>query len=159
MIRIRDAVVPADAHAVREIVASTGFFSPAEIAVAVELVDDRLSRGDKSDYHFVFAEWAGRVIGYACFGPIACTVGSFDIYWVAVHQEHRGGGVGRTLLAAGEARIAAAGGRRAYVETSSREQYAPTRAFYERCGYVRAAELPDFYAPGDGKVIYVKVLG
>ena len=37
-------------------------------------------------------------------------------------------------------------------------QYAPTRAFYLRCGYEIAAELPDFYEPGDGKVIFVKTL-
>jgi hypothetical protein len=44
------------------------------------------------------------------------------------------------------------------VETSTRAQYEPTRTFYERCGYEIAAELPDFYAPGDGKAIFVRVL-
>ena len=52
-----------------------------------------------------------------------------------------------------------AGGSRVYVETSSREQYLPTRAVYERCGYHVGATLDDFYAPGDGKVIFVRVLG
>ena len=45
------------------------------------------------------------------------------------------------------------------VETSSRDDYAPTRAFYLACGYQIVAELPDFYAPGDGKLIYLRVLG
>ncbi|MDY6910698.1 MAG: hypothetical protein SWC40_12285, partial [Thermodesulfobacteriota bacterium] len=39
----------------------------------------------------------------------------------------------------------------------SRSLYEPTRAFYHRCGYARAALLQDFYAPGDHKVIFVKV--
>ena len=47
---------------------------------------------------------------------------------------------------------------RVYVETSTRPQYAPTRAFYLACGYQLAAELPDFYAPGDGKAIFLKLL-
>jgi hypothetical protein len=49
-------------------------------------------------------------------------------------------------------------GRRIYVETAGREQYAPTRAFYERLGYYPVACLPEFYARGDAKVIYEKVL-
>jgi hypothetical protein len=50
------------------------------------------------------------------------------------------------------------GARRVYADTSSRLQYKPTRAFYLACGYVREAILADFYAPDDGKVIFVKVL-
>jgi hypothetical protein len=47
---------------------------------------------------------------------------------------------------------------RVYAETSTRAQYARTRSFYFACGYRFATELPDFYAPGDGKAVYVKVL-
>jgi ribosomal protein S18 acetylase RimI-like enzyme len=42
------------------------------------------------------------------------------------------------------------------VETSSREDYAPTRHFYESHGYDRAARLADYYAPGDDRVLYTK---
>ena len=55
--------------------------------------------------------------------------------------------------------MAAAGRTRVYVETSTRPQYLPTRAFYLACGYELAAELVDFYAPGDGKAVFLKVLG
>jgi hypothetical protein len=44
------------------------------------------------------------------------------------------------------------------VETSSRPLYEPTRRFYLACGYRLEAQLEDFYAPGDGKVIFLKVL-
>lgn len=155
---IRDAVRPADGATVRAIVASTGYFAPAEIDVAAELIDDRIAKGERSDYHFIFAERDGRTIGYACYGEIACTVGSYDLYWIAVHDEHRGGGVGRLLLHEAERRIAARGGRRIYVETSSRPQYEPTRRFYLKCGYKVEATLEDFYARGDGKVILVKAV-
>ena len=149
-----------DSAAIREIVASTGFFSNAEIDVAVELIDDRLAKGDKSDYHFLFADdpVSGGAVGYACYGEIACTVGSYDLYWIAVHNSQRGGGLGRTLMLEAERLIAARGGRRVYVETSSREQYEPTRQFYLKCVYRVDAVLEDFYAPGDGKVILVKAL-
>lgn len=157
-IRLRDEVRPDDCTAVERIVASTGFFNEEEIGVAVELVDERLARGEASGYAFVFAERDGRTVGYACYGPIAGTVASYDFYWIAVEAGLRGAGIGSLLMRAVEERIAAAGGRRVYVETSSREQYIPTRAFYERHGYHAEATLQDFYAPGDGKVIYAKRL-
>jgi ribosomal protein S18 acetylase RimI-like enzyme len=158
-VHLRDTVLPTDPAAVRQIVASTGFFHPPEIDVAVELVQEHLSRGPASGYFFLFAEQGGKVIGYTCYGPIACTVGSFDLYWIAVHNDQRGRGLGRHLLAATEKCIAQSGGRRVYIETSGRAQYAPTQHFYEACAYVREAVLADFYAPGDDKIIYGKVIG
>lgn len=150
---------PADRQAVERIVASSGFFAPHEIAVAVELVDDRLARGPASEYFFVFADGAqGRTWGYTCYGPITVTQGSYDLYWIAVDQTYRGKGLGRALLEESERLIRAAGGRRLYIETSNREQYASTRGFYLRCGYTLEALLKDFYAPGDDKAIYVKGL-
>jgi len=147
-----------DRQAVRAILESTGFFYPEEIGVAVELVEERLQRGEASGYHFEFAEVGGLVAGYTCYGPIACTQASFDLYWIGVHQEHRRSGLGRALLARAEGQIRRLGGQRVYVETSSRAQYDPTRRFYLACGYRLEAQLEDFYAPGDGKTIFLKVL-
>jgi ribosomal protein S18 acetylase RimI-like enzyme len=160
-VRIRDQVHPEDPASVRSITGSAGFFSDGEIDVAVELVQTGLFQGVRSGYHFLFAdaeEPIGETIGYSCFGPIACTQGSFDLYWIAVHDKFRRIGLGRLLLAGSETTIRQMGGRRVYVETSSRDQYQPTHIFYRRTGYVQQALIPDFYAPGDGKIIYVKEL-
>lgn len=157
----RCEVEPGDVEAVRAIVTSTGFFHAEEIEVAVELVEERLARGAASGYHFLFPRAGSEAdppAGYACFGPVPATRGSFDLYWIAVHAARRRRGLGRRLLAAAEQAIALQGGRRVWVETSSRELYAPTRAFYRSCGYEEAARLEDFYAPGDSKVVFVKRL-
>jgi GNAT superfamily N-acetyltransferase len=145
-----------DRDYVRAIVASTGVFSPVEIDVAVELVDERLAKGPSIGYHFIFAQRAGRALGYACYGPIALTAASFDLYWIAVDKTCQGQKIGQLLLAKSEELIRAAGGRQIYIETSNRAHYSPTREFYLRCGYHQEALLKDFYAPGDDKVIYVK---
>lgn len=157
-VSMRDDVRSTDPDAVRRLVASTGFFSPTEVEVAVELVNERLRLGDPSGYHFLFAESGTRVVGYACYGPIALTLGSFDLYWVAVDRRSQGLGIGRTLLAEVERQVRRRDGRQLYVDTSSRPQYAPTRKFYARCGFDRVATLSDFYAPGDGKVVFRKAL-
>ena len=155
---LRYEVLPGDRQAVRDLVESTGFFSPSEVDIAVELVDNRMARGVHSVYHFVLAEAAGTLVAFTCYGPIAGTESSFDLYWIAVRRDHQRRGFGRTLLDVSERRIRDVGGRRVYADTSNRPQYEPTRAFYERCGYRREALLHDFYAPGDAKVIYVKTL-
>ena len=157
-IAFREAVVPSDLDVVRQIVESTDFFDAPQIEVAVELVDERLDRGFSSGYYFSFAERAGRTIGFTCYGPIACTQASFDLYWIAVEMTEQRRGLGRLLVEESERQIRLLGGQRVYIETSNRPQYAPTRAFYERCGYRQEAVLAEFYAPGDDKVIYVKTL-
>jgi D-alanine-D-alanine ligase-like ATP-grasp enzyme/ribosomal protein S18 acetylase RimI-like enzyme len=158
-ITYRYEVTPADRDHVRRMVESSGFFSPAEVGVAVELVDERLAKGEASGYFFIFAEQDDQVLGYSCYGPIAATADSFDLYWIAVDNTFRSKGLGRLLMTESERRIAAVGGRNVYVETSNRPQYVPTRSFYERFGYHRLAVFDDFYGPGDDKVVYVKRVG
>jgi ribosomal protein S18 acetylase RimI-like enzyme len=98
------------------------------------------------------------MIGYGSYGPIPCTAASYDVYWLAVHPDFQRKGIGRLLLHRIESRIRESGGERIYVDTSQRLQYASTRAFYESLGYSLESILPDFYAPGDGKAVYCKVL-
>lgn len=155
---LRYEVRPKDRETVRRLVESTGVFSSVEVDVAVELVDDRLKRGVQSDYRFVFAELDDHTVGYTCYGPIALTAASFDLYWIAVDKELHGRKLGRLLLDRTEELIREAGGRQVYIETSNKQQYTPTRGFYLRCGYEQAALLKDFYGPEDDKVIYAKVL-
>jgi GNAT superfamily N-acetyltransferase len=155
---LRDTVRPRDCEVVRRLVAETGFFRQDEVGVAVELVEEHLAKGPASGYHFVFAEIGGSSAGYACYGPIACTVASYDLFWIAVAPPFQRQGLGKLLMRAVESRVAKAGGARIYIDTSGRLQYAPTRAFYERSGFRCDARLVDFYAPGDDRVIYVKPL-
>jgi acetoin utilization deacetylase AcuC-like enzyme/GNAT superfamily N-acetyltransferase len=149
---------PQDPERVCRLAQISGFFTTAEVEVAVELVNERLSRGVPSGYHFVMAEHYGRLAGYACYGPIACTASSYDLYWIAVHPDYQGKGLGRRILKETERLIRESSGSRIYVETSQRVQYASTRAFYEHCGYRLETVMADFYAPGDGKVVYCRSL-
>ena len=158
-LRWRYELEPKDPERIHRLVGITGFFNEEEIRIARELAEERLAGGERSGYFFVMAEHYGRLAAYTCYGPIAGTANSFDIYWIAVHPDFQRRGMGRRLLRETERLIHASGGRRAYVDTSQRAQYASTRIFYENCGYRLEATLADFYAPGDGKAIYCKLLG
>lgn len=155
---IRHGLVPADREPLARVVEATGFFNAEEVAVALELADEALAQGEASHYRFLVAEDGGDLAGYACWGPIPGTAAAADLYWIVVDPSRQGRGAGRALLAGAEAWMAGEGRTRVYVETSTRAQYDGTRAFYRACGYDLAAELPDFYAPGDGKAIFLKVL-
>ncbi len=154
----REEPVSSDVEDIVGIVRSTGFFSDDELAIAAELVEERLLKGIESGYYFLFLEIDGKLNGYSCYGPVPGTRNSFDLYWIAVKNESRGMGLGRLILKKSEERIASMGGINIYIETSSRDQYLPTRKFYEGCGYNAESRLMDFYAPGDDKIIYVKCL-
>jgi ribosomal protein S18 acetylase RimI-like enzyme len=157
-IELRFESNPSDREALRELLLSTGFFYAHEIDVAIELLDDRLSKGEKSEYYFIFADVGGKMAGYVCYGPITVTEHRFDMYWIGVHQAWRGRGIGGQLLKAAEDRMRALNGAYVYVETSSRPLYEPTRKFYEKNGYPLVARIPHFYADDDDRMVYMKAL-
>jgi ribosomal protein S18 acetylase RimI-like enzyme len=136
--------------------AAAGLFRPDEVAIAVELLDDSLAGDD--DYRFLGAYAGQELIGYACWGPTPGTAGTYDLYWIVVDPAWQRKRVGTQLLGEVETRLRTDHGRLIVVETSARPEYATTRAFYERNGYTRAARIPDYYAPGDDLIIYLKDL-
>ena len=146
------------AHRARleQLTRGTGLFREEEVATAVELLDESLA-GDE-DYRFLGAFDGDQLIGYACWGSTPGTVTTSDLYWIVVGRDKQGAGVGTQLLGEVERRLTADGRRLVVVETSSRSDYVPTRAFYEARGYTRAATIPAYYAPGDDLVIYTKDL-
>ncbi len=81
-----------------EIVESTKFFYDHEVEIAAELVAERLSQGESTGYYFVFAEVDGVTAAYSCFGPITMSKTSFDLYWIATHNDFRGKGIGKNFL-------------------------------------------------------------
>lgn len=155
-ITFRTHVKLSDIQTVKDIVISTDFFYDYEVEVAVELVVDALNEKENSDYHFIFVEIDDKTVGYTCFGSIACTKYSYDIYWIAVHNDYRNKKIGKLILEKTEDAIKEMGGKGIYLETSSTEKYHPTREFYAKCNYKIEAQIKDFYDTGDDKVMYVK---
>ena len=143
-----------DIDDVQQILQGWGQFRPAEIAVAQELVLDRLKKRQRSEYRFIFADRNNkRMIGFACYGPIAVTVSSFDLYWIAVETSAVGTGIGTTIMEELLRIVFSQGGTKIFVETSSRPGYAQARSFYYRHGFDHICTVPNFYAPGDDKLI------
>jgi len=154
----RDNPDCSDVAKIESLLKRTAFFSPDEEEIGVSLVQERLEKGLSCGYLFVFAEQDNNLVGYSCYGPIPGTLDGHDLYWIAVDPDKQGKGYGSAILDETETRVVDAGGKRLYAETSSKDLYAPTRAFYERNGFFLEGRLADYYAPGDDKMLYVKRL-
>ena len=171
------SLAPAHRARVAEILRSTENFREEEVDVALELFDEsvtgedyeflgafgasssRLSTDDSADGRWLMADGCTRSLqGFACFGPTPSTDRTFDLYWIAVDRTAQGTGCGTVLLSEVERRLEALHARMLVVETSSRSDYAATRGFYLRRGYVEAARVREFYAPEDDRIILTKRL-
>ena len=149
-----------DAEAVEQLVRETGVFSATEIAIARELVEENLAKGDSaSGYRFLIEDnGRGGIAGYTCYGPISGTEARYELYWIAVGAEARGSGLAQRLLRATEDAVKDLGGPWLFAETSTRPDYGPARKFYTTNGYRQLAEIPDWHADGDGLAVFGKKL-
>jgi GNAT superfamily N-acetyltransferase len=158
-ITFRTIPVESDIEKVREIIDSTKFFYDHEVEIASDLVAERLSNGESTGYYFVFAEVDGVTVAYSCFGPITMSTTCFDLYWIATHNDYRGKGIGKKLLAETSENARNMGCKILIAETSGLEHYEPTRAFYINNDFILEATLKDFYTDGDDKLFYTKRIG
>ena len=146
-----------DKDAVLGLVRATGFFTEAEVGVAEELIDVFLGQPDQKDYDVVVAEdEAGAPAGYMTWGPTPLAEDAYDLYWMAVAPAQQGRGRGKELVRWLEAEVGRRNGRLIIIETSSQPKYHGTRQFYLGLGYQEVARVPQFYKPGDDRVIYAK---
>jgi ribosomal protein S18 acetylase RimI-like enzyme len=147
-----------DKPALMQILRNTPEFKATEVVVAEEVIDSYLNDPANSGYSIQLAEEGTAIMGYICYGPTPLTDGTWDLYWEAVDREKQGQGIGDALIKAAERATRKAKGRIAVIETSSTPAYEKTRRFYLSHGYKIVARIPDFYSPGDDKVILQKRL-
>lgn len=156
---ISEGISKEDRKKIEEILRSTDFFYEFEIETALEIADDTLSQGmEESGYYWLKATDEDGVVAFANYGKNSFSVHSWDLYWIAVHQDSRHKKLGSALLKAVEDKVREYGGKILWIETSGRPLYVSTEGFYKRNGYELQASLKDFYGPGDPKQIYAKVL-
>lgn len=147
-----------DKPSIMAILNTTPEFPPSDVAIAEEVLDCYLNDPSGSGYYALVAEADSTVLGYICYGPAPLTQGTWDIYWMAVARQKQGQGIGAALLKAAEKDIKKAHGRQAVIETSSKPDYEKTLRFHNGQGYETVCRVPDFYEPGDHKLILLKRL-
>jgi ribosomal protein S18 acetylase RimI-like enzyme len=152
--RIRE-IVPEDRSELIRILKATGVFKEHEIEVADEVLQDSLQPATTYRTCCIVDDQE-VLLGYVCWGATPCTSGTYDIYWMAVDPSRQRSGAGTQLMEYAERCIREEAARLVLLETSSTPEYDATRRFYLGMGYQQLALVPDFYRPGDHKIIYGK---
>lgn len=146
----------ADSGEIISLIERAGVFGRVDVECVQELLDAYLHKPDRGGYEFLAYGQDGHLLGIACYGPTPLAQGAFDLYWLCVAPEAQGRGIGRALMAEVEASIRSRGARMLVIETSGTPSFRPARSFYLSIGCQRQATIPDYYAPGDDLVIFIK---
>ncbi len=147
-----------DIAAILALTQGTGFFKTLEVETLEGVLHDYFDHGHHFQHRAFVWEEDGGVLGYVYHAPEEMTDRTWYVWWIAVAPEQQGRGIGGKLLAFAEEDVRVQDGRLLVVETSTTEHYEPTRRFYLRNDYTAAAEIPDFYADGDGMAVFTKRL-
>lgn len=131
-------------------------FTPAEVEVAMELVNIAANNQFQTDYNIFVYEHENKILGYYCAGKRPLTDGVYDLYWIAADPEAGIKGIGWDLLGHAENFVVENEGRWMLAETSSKDSYVATRNFYLRNHYTIIAQINDFYSVGDSLMVFGK---
>ncbi len=100
----------------------------------------------------------GRTLGFAYCEPERMTEGTYNLLAIAVAADRQRSGVGAALTRHVERGVRDRKGRLLLVETSTDSDQDGARAFYLKDGFTEEARIRDFYAPGQTKVVFWKLV-
>ena len=152
-------LLPTDRKRLVEIIETTANFNDADVAIAIELIDDAIQKQGASDYIVEVLEDDDHTVqAYVCFGKTPLTQNTFDFYWMVIDSRRQRRGLGFLLFQHVEKRVRELGGKLLMCETSSLDGYERVVRLYEKLEYTFVARIKSFYRDGDDKLIYMKEL-
>ena len=105
-----------------------------------------------------YTELQGEVVSAVIFNENEHRSGGYRLEYFGVHRTYRRRRLGQLLIEAMLQYCVARNGR--YIETFTCDlpAYGGARRLFERNGFVQLCHLPDYYYPGEGKLLYMKRL-
>ncbi|KJH69910.1 GNAT family N-acetyltransferase [Aliterella atlantica] len=149
--------IPEDTTALIALADATGLFPPSGLELLRQMLTNSLAK-DSDTAPFWITDDDREPVGVAYCEPERMTDSTWNLQLIAIHPNRQGQGRGRKLLHYVEQALMVRGGRMLLVETSGLPELERTRGFYLKCGYEEEARIRDFYATGDDKVVFRKVL-
>ena len=155
---------PDDMAAILSIAEAIGF-QPGELKVVNQLLTDyftdvssrdSLQNNNAERFWLTNDQDNDESIGVAYCEPERMTDQTWNLQLIAIHPDYQGQGHGGELLRYVEETLKVRGGRMLLVETLASFDLA--QAFYRKHGYEEEARIRDFYATGEDKVVFRKVL-
>ena len=150
-----------DIKMIKAIAVETHMFGPDDTGFVDETVAGVID-GSLEDHHWLVSESDDATVnGAAYYAPEPFADRMWNLYFIAVSPTWQGSGIGGLLVQRLESNLLQRGPEHAQsliVETSSTDQYARTREFYPKQGFVEEARIRQFYGPDDDKVVFWKLL-
>jgi ribosomal protein S18 acetylase RimI-like enzyme len=113
-------------------------------------------RFNESNNEFYVYEKEGKIIGYVALKKEFPAPNSGEIICLNVSVEEQRKGIGKELMGFAEKRIEELGFTRSFLYTGKENPRAQN--FYEKLGYEKINEFPDYYGTGDVAFLYGKWL-
>ncbi len=112
----------------------------------------------KNNHRYWYIEENGEIIAAMGVRENKYRSGGYemDSDYLAVHRNFRKHGLASQLLNEVEKFIQEQSGRYLHVLSCDIDSYAPARAFYEKHGYKKVAEIPNYYVEDEGRIDYFK---
>ncbi|HYF56071.1 MAG TPA: GNAT family N-acetyltransferase [Salinarimonas sp.] len=145
---VRDAHI-SDIPALEAVIRDIGLFTPEEADGFAGSLPGHFEGGPEGRLWLL----AGEGLGAAYLAPEPVQ-GVWNLLFLGVRPEARRGGVARALVGEVERRLRGQGARMLLIDTSTEPPMEAARALYSRLGYERVALIPDYWAPGDGKLTF-----
>lgn len=149
-----------DVDTIKQIAVDARMFDVDEVEFFDEMLGGFFDHS-MDGHRWLVVEDDGTVVASANFAPEPFADRMWNLYFIAVTPERQRDGLGAMLMGHVEDDLAGRGpdvARVLVVETSSTDQYAPTREFYRRLGYDEEARIRQFYGPDDDKIVFWKSL-
>lgn len=147
------AVKPEDMAAIKAIIDANELF-PSQMLD--EMMSGYLANSDSEELWLTYEDSNPRAIAYCA--PEQMTEGTWNLYLIAVHPDFHRKGIGKAMIGYIEDILSARGVRILLVETSGLDSFKSARAFYLHLGYEQEAQIREFYAAGEDKIIFRKAL-
>lgn len=147
--------IQTDSNALMEIVESSGQFDENGLAHVKETLNAYLA-GESDGLWFTADD--GEPVGVAYCAPEPVTDGTWNLLMLWTRHDRNGQGHGSALVSRLEQVLIERGARLLIVETSGQPDFEAARVFYSKCGFAREARIKNFFAAGDDKIVYTKML-
>ena len=130
-------------------------WAPDEKLVVIKAPLDSLCG---KNHRFWYVEDKEKIIGAIGVRENKYGSGGFEMNddYLAVHRNYRRSGIGTKLLSEAEKFVKEKNGRYIHILTCDIDSYKPARLFYERNGYKKVAEIPNYYVKNEGRIDYFK---
>lgn len=116
-----------------------------------------LSDAESNDI-WLTCEMNGEAVGFCYAVPEKLTEGTWNMLAIAIDPSSQGKGAGAAIVKQLEKTLRERGNRIIIVDTAGTPEFAQTREFYKKNGYLEEARIRDFWSIGNDKIIFWKRL-